>query len=76
MMRKTSLLFTLLAHLILFPNNILANNLTGSLCINEIMQSCIDGYFDQLNDIPDSWVEIYNPNNHSVQLKGYRIGKT
>lgn len=76
MMRKTSLLFTLLAHLILFPNNILANNLTGSLCINEIMQSYIDGYFDQLNDIPDSWVEIYNPNNHSVQLKGYRIGKT
>lgn len=40
------------------------------------MQSCIDGYFDKLNDIPDSWIEILNPNNHSVQLKGYRIGKT
>lgn len=44
-----------------------------SLCINEIMQSNIDGLFVE-HDFPDSWVEIYNPTDSCIALKGFSLG--
>lgn len=45
-----------------------------TLQINEVMQSNIDGIMDDLNDFPDSWVELYNPTAETLNLKDYRIG--
>ena len=50
------------------------NNQNGELIINEFMQSNIDGIMDDLNDFPDSWVELYNSGNIAVNLKDYKIG--
>ena len=44
------------------------------LVINELMQSNIDCIMDDLNEFPDSWVELYNNSNESVNLKDYQIG--
>ena len=49
--------------------------LTHTLYINEVMQSAIGGDIDLLMEYPDSWIELYNPGNSSLSLKGYRIGK-
>ena len=38
------------------------------LRINELMQSNIDCIMDDLNDFPDSWVELYNSGTTSVDL--------
>lgn len=43
------------------------------LIINELMQSNIDLVFDDLNDFPDSWVELHNPGSEPVDLGGYAI---
>jgi hypothetical protein len=45
-----------------------------NLVINELMQSNIDCIMDDLNDFPDSWVELYNPTNASIDLQDYKIG--
>ena len=45
-----------------------------SLQINELMQSNIDCVMDDLNDFPDSWVELYNTTTKTINLKGYQIG--
>lgn len=55
--------------------NVSAAGLTKSLVINEVMQSNITDSPDALNEYPDGWVELYNPNNTSVKLTGYAIGK-
>ena len=47
-----------------------------NLIINELMQSNIDEIMDDLNDFPDSWVEIYNLGPEPVNLTNYRIGIT
>ena len=45
------------------------------LIINEIMQSNVETYmYDDLNEIPDSWVELYNNSDEAVNLKDYMIG--
>ncbi|MBQ6210902.1 MAG: CotH kinase family protein [Prevotella sp.] len=51
------------------PNN-------GQLVINELMQSNIDCIMDDLNDFPDSWVEVYNTGTEFVSLKGYSLGQS
>lgn len=48
----------------------------AQLMINEIMQSNIDCIMDDLNEFPDSWVEIYKAGNSSVTLANYKIGLT
>ena len=58
----------------------------AQLVINELMQSNIDCVMDDLNDFPDSWVELYNSgitdisalsghqNLKDVNLTGNQIG--
>ena len=48
----------------------------GMLCINELMQSNIDCLMDDLNDFPDSWVELYNSGTTPVNLGRYKLGLT
>ena len=46
----------------------------AKLVINELMQSNIDCIMDDLNEFPDSWVELYNTGPESVNLTDYSIG--
>ena len=48
----------------------------GQLRINELMQSNIDCIMDDLNDFPDSWVELYNSGPTPVNLRRYMLGLT
>ncbi|MBQ6229014.1 MAG: CotH kinase family protein [Prevotella sp.] len=38
------------------------------------MQSNIDCIMDDLNEFPDSWVELYNSGTEAVNLKDYKLG--
>ena len=46
----------------------------ATLVINELMQSNIDCIMDDLNEFPDSWVELYNAGTEAVQLSDYALG--
>lgn len=46
----------------------------ADLIINELMQSNIDCIKDDLNEFPDSWVELYNAGEETVKLEEYRLG--
>lgn len=46
----------------------------AQLIINEIMQSNIDCIMDDINEFPDSWVELYNSGTSAVNLSSYSIG--
>ena len=46
----------------------------AQLVINDFMQSNIDCVMDDLNEFPDSWVELYNPGNTAVFLNKYKLG--
>ena len=48
----------------------------GQLKISELMQSNIDCLMDDLNDFPDSWVELYNSGATAVSLGKYKLGLT
>ena len=50
------------------------NQTPSSLMINELMQSNIDCIMDDLNEFPDSWVELYNNSDEPVNLKDYQLG--
>ena len=45
----------------------------AELHINELMQSNIDCIMDDLNEFPDSWVELYNSGDKPVLLSDYSI---
>ena len=47
-----------------------------NLVINELMQSNVDEIMDDLNDFPDSWVEVYNKGPKTANLANYKIGIT
>lgn len=51
-------------------------SLQAQLVINELMQSNIDCIMDDLNEFPDSWVELYNAGESSVNLQNYKLGIT
>lgn len=46
----------------------------SQLVINELMQSNIDCIMDDMNEFPDSWVELYNAGTQSVNLADYALG--
>lgn len=46
----------------------------AQLVINELMQSNIDCIMDDLNEFPDSWVELYNAGTETENLSTYRLG--
>jgi hypothetical protein len=48
----------------------------AQLVINEMMQSNVDCIMDNLNDFPDSWVELYNTGDKVVNTNEYKIGIT
>ena len=52
----------------------LSTQARAQLVVNEIMQSNIDGIMDDLNEFPDSWVELYNSGDTPVNLADYKIG--
>ena len=64
--------------LVLLTTTILTTNAdaqtTSKLVINELMQSNIDCIMDDLHEFPDSWVELYNNSDESINLKDYQIG--
>ena len=47
---------------------------SSQLIINELMQSNIDCIMDDLNEFPDSWVELYNAGSVVVNLGEYSLG--
>ncbi|MCQ2313103.1 MAG: CotH kinase family protein [Paludibacteraceae bacterium] len=65
MMKKHVLLVSLLLFCV---------TIRGQLVINELMQSNIDCIMDDLNEFPDSWVELYNTTAQDVSLSDYAIG--
>ena len=40
-----------------------------------MMQSNVDCIMDDLNDFPDSWVELFNPDTTAVDLGDYKLGR-
>jgi hypothetical protein len=42
--------------------------------IKEIMQSSIDCIMDDINEFPDSWVELYNAGDEAVMLSQFKLG--
>ncbi len=48
----------------------------GQVIINELMQSNVDCMMDDLNEFPDSWVELYNSGESPVALGKYQLGLT
>lgn len=46
----------------------------AQVVINELMQSNIDCIMDNLNEFPDSWVELYNGGASAVNLNHYKLG--
>jgi len=41
--------------------------------INEFMQSNVDGVVDDLNQFPDSWVELYNDSGSPINIQNWYI---
>lgn len=46
---------------------------SAQLIINELMQSNIDCVIDDLNEFPDSWVELYNSGATTINLGDYSL---
>jgi len=46
----------------------------AGLTLTEIMQSNVTGVMDDLNDFPDSWVELFNDGETAINLEEYSIG--
>lgn len=63
------LLLSALCGLFCYPIKVNAN-----LVINEIMQSNVSGIMDDINDFPDSWIELYNNGEEAENLSNYHIG--
>ncbi len=47
---------------------------TAGIVINEVMQSNVYCIMDDINEFPDSWVELYNDGDSDINIKDYRIG--
>lgn len=47
---------------------------TAGIVINEVMQSNVYCIMDDVNEFPDSWIELYNDGDTHENLMDYRIG--
>ena len=47
---------------------------SAGIVINEVMQSNVYCTMDDINEFPDSWVELFNNGDTDVDIKDYRIG--
>ena len=55
--------------------SLLSPALAGQVIINEVMQSNIDCTMDDINEFPDSWVELYNTaSSGTAILSNYSLG--
>ncbi len=61
-------------HFILAGLLALGTTVQAQVVINELMQSNIDCIMDDLKEFPDSWVELYNSGNESINLQDYKLG--
>ena len=61
-------------HFILAGLFAFGTSVQAQVVINELMQSNIDCIMDDLNEFPDSWVELYNSGTEAVNLKDYKLG--
>ncbi len=61
-------------HFILAGLFAFGSSVQAQVVINELMQSNIDCIMDDLNEFPDSWVELYNSGTEAVNLKDYKLG--
>lgn len=50
--------------------------LKAQICINEVMQSNIDCTMDDINEFPDSWVELFNISGSAIDLAQFKIGES
>lgn len=71
-MKRNTICISLLAAVL----TMITTPVRGQLIINELMQSNIDLVMDDLNDFPDSWVELYNTGQSPVSLGEYKLGLT
>lgn len=55
---------------------LLPSLLFGNVRINEVVQSNVNGIMDDLNEFPDSWVEIFNEDTVSFDFTDYSVGLT
>ncbi len=45
----------------------------SDLVINEVMQSNVECIMDDIHEFPDSWVELYNTTDQTINLKDYSL---
>lgn len=77
MRKKTLRVFFLISTILTIDAiSVNAQDLTHVLYINEFMQSQVYAPVDLLMEIPDGWVELYNPGSTSVNIKDFRIGES
>ena len=50
-----------------------STSLSAKIWINEFMQSNIDFVRDDLQEFPDSWIELYNDSNEAVNIQNWTI---
>ncbi len=64
------ILFYISFFILLFISN---HSLSAKIWINEFMQSNINCIMDDLLEFPDSWVELYNDSEESVDIQNWYI---
>jgi hypothetical protein len=61
---------------LLFLSFFLTQSLSAKIWINEFMQSNIDLVRDDLQEFPDSWIELYNDSDQGVSIRNWYVSET
>lgn len=61
---------------VLFILCLLNIDMFADIRINEVMQSNVNGIIDELNEYPDSWVELYNEDTTAFDFTAYSISRS